>query len=183
VQDGRGAKPKRGIAPAAKRRSVSDPEAQIERRTDPNDVASACFQVLIPKFPVPGQPSRRPAPKALRRRYLATLLVDALADIVRLNTRGRPGSVRAKGILIFRPNDSPIFRGKDIRIFRGKGIPIFPAIDIPNPLARVLFVVSGVVLGRHDCICHRRDNQSRAEQAKDRLSKDRLSHYVSPLWV
>jgi hypothetical protein len=35
-----------------------------------------------------------------------------------------------------------------------------------------------VVLGRHGCICHRRDDQSRAKQAKDRLSHD-LSPSIS----
>ena len=86
-------------------------------------------------------------PQILRRRPPD---VDALAPIVRLNSR-RPGIGRAKGILIFRP--------KNIR----------------NPFDRVRFVVSGDVLGRHGCICHRRDNQSQAKQAKDCLS-----HYLSP---
>jgi hypothetical protein len=96
--------------------------------------------------------------------------IENLAPIVRWNTRRRPGIVRAKGIHIFRPKDSPIFR---IPVFRGRGM--------SNPFARVrflayvLFVVSGDVLGRHGRICHRSNNQSGAEQAKKRLS-----HYLSP---
>jgi hypothetical protein len=76
--------------------------------------------------------------------------VDALAPIVRLNTR-RPGIGGAKRILIFRPN------------------------NIRSSFARVRFVVSADVVGRHDCIRRRRDNHSRAKQAKNRLSHYRSS--------
>jgi hypothetical protein len=40
------------------------------------------------------------------------------------------------------------------------------------------FVVADVVLGRHRCIGHRRDNENRAKQAKDGLS-----HRSSPSFI
>ena len=72
-----------------------------------------------------------------------SITVDALAPIVGLHTR-RPAKDRAEGTLIFRANGARII------------------VRIPNRFARVRFVVSGVVLGRHRRSCHRRDNQTRA---------------------
>jgi hypothetical protein len=88
----------------------------------------------------------------------ASVAVYALAPIVGLNTRP-PRTSRAKAVLISRER---------IRWFRAKGI------GIPNCFARVRFVVSAEVFARRGGICHRRDNQSRAKQAKDRGS-----HYGS----
>jgi hypothetical protein len=61
-----------------------------------------------------------------------SITVDALAPIVGLHSR-LPGKARAKGILIFRAN----------------GARIIGAVRIPNRFARVRFVASAVVLGRH----------------------------------
>jgi hypothetical protein len=92
----------------------------------------------------------RPAPK-----IAASVAVYALAPIVGLHTRRRPRTGRAKAVLI---------SNKCIRGFRAKGI------GIPNSFAHVRFVVSGEVFARRSGICHRRDNQSRPKQAKDRGS-------------
>jgi hypothetical protein len=82
-----------------------------------------------------------------------SVAVYALPPIVGLYA-GLPAKDRAKGTLIFRASRARMIE----------------AIGIPDRFARVGFVVSGVVLGRRGGICDRRDNQSRANHAKDRGS-------------
>jgi hypothetical protein len=98
-------------------------------------------------------------PAGAKKFAAASVAVYALAPIFGLHSRWRPGTGPAKTVLISH---------ECIRGFRAK------RIGIPNSFARVGLVVPGEVFARRGGICDRRNNQSRANQAKDRGS-----HYGS----
>jgi hypothetical protein len=112
----------------------------------------------------PARWRRKQRPGSHQKCCAASVAVYALAPIVGLHTR-RPAIGRAKAV----PISHECIRG-----FRPKGI------GIPSCFARERFVVSGEVFARGGGICHRRDNQNRAKQAKDRGShyggENRTSH-------